>query len=97
MIEKNLNSFEQTVSFNRSLDFKDTTREAAEGIKELLLRTEGRGTLVRQWQKLCNCFLVVMRKAELGCRAKEISKQSMHVPLGFFLLLIVKCKGKEVN
>ena len=47
MIEKNLNSFEQTVSFNRSLDFKDTTREAAEGIKELLRRTEGRGTLVR--------------------------------------------------
>lgn len=47
MIEKNLNSFEQTVSFNRSLEFKDTTREAAEGIKELLRRTEGRGTLVR--------------------------------------------------
>lgn len=47
MIEKNLNSFEQIVSFNRSLDFKDTTREAAEGIKELLRRTEGRGTLVR--------------------------------------------------
>ena len=42
-------------------------------------------------------FPVVMWKAELDCRAKEIFKQSMNVPLGFFLLLIMKCKRREVN
>lgn len=43
MIEKNPNSFEQIVSFNRSLDFKDTTREAAGGTPgTAALRTEGK-------------------------------------------------------
>lgn len=39
-----------------------------------------------------------MRKAELsGYIAKEVSRESDKGATGFILLLIVKCKGKEVN
>lgn len=80
---------------SRNLDFKDTASEVLEGVKNMLLGTAGGESVWGSDGKILKLPPIVMWKAELGCRAGEISKPHMQVPPGFFLLLLKK--WREIN